>query len=374
MAGIGSVSVDTYLAGLPSIAIAMDAPIERVQLSIGAFFMGIALAPLVYGPLSDRYGRIVILCSGMFVFMLAVVGCATSSRIETFLAFRGLQGMGAGAASVLARATVRDLYGPLESARVLSLIQALTGVLPILGPMGGSYLLLMGWRSAFWLMGGYGLLCLLAFVLLIKETRPNQGARTHTNALKSYWQVLSDRSDVGYILSGGACFAGLFAFVGGSSFVFIELYEFTPQRYGVLFSLASTGLIIGGYLGAYLIPRFGIRRMQIFESAICAATGSAVFVIVRFGDANAFIILGLAWFYLAAMNAMAANSMAGMLARHAERAGAASALGGLAMFSCGALGVLLVSTLHDGTAIPLSASMMVGGAAGFLVQWSLIRE
>ena len=374
MAGIGSVGVDTLIPGFPSIAIAMRAPIEQVQLSISVFFLGIALAPLLYGPLSDRYGRAPILTLGLTLFLIAVIGCATSEGIEGFLAFRLLQGMGAGAASFLARAVVRDLYGARESARVLSLMQALTGVMPIVSPVIGGYLLLLGWQSVFWLMAGYGTVCMLAFNLLIKETRPAGHAQPLASAFSGYWQILSDHSTLGYMFSGGAAFGGLFAFIGGSAFVFIELFKLTPQTYGLLVGLTSTGLIGGAYLGSRMVSRFGLRTMQSAESAICAIIGTATFLVAQSPIAGPWTILPLAWIYLAVINAIAANSMGGTMARFAERAGAASAMGGLVMFGSASSCVWIVSALHDGTATPFALVMMCGGVGSYIIQRLLITR
>lgn len=154
-------SIDTYLPSLPEIANSLAASQTQVQMTIGVFLLGLCVGMLFYGPLSDRFGRRPILLAGLALYLLASVGCMAASSVEQLIAWRFFQALGGAAASVLARAIVRDLYPLNQAARALSLMHLVTMIATLAAPLAGSALLsLSGWRSIFGALLLFSVLCL----------------------------------------------------------------------------------------------------------------------------------------------------------------------------------------------------------------------
>ena len=289
------------------------------------------------------------------MYFLSTVCCALTSTMDNFLALRVLQGIGAGAGPVLSRAIVRDLYGPTHSARVLSLIQAIVVMGPIIAPIIGGYLLVwFGWRSIFWLLVIYGVLCLTTMILCINETNSHRSTLGIAHAFRGYAHVLRDKRYVGYVLTSGFAFGGLFAFVTGSPFVIIELFGVAPQHFGFLFGISAIALSVGAALNSQLVTRLGFHRMLVIGSSITAFAGVLIYTVARFELGGLFGLFIPICCALAAVTLIAPNAAVGAMENHPARAGAASALLSALQFGFGALGGWLVGWLHDGSAMPLA--------------------
>ena len=371
---LGPFSIDMYLPGLPSIAGDFSVATADVQHSLSTFLVGFGIAPLIYGPLSDRFGRRPILITALTVYFLSTVCCALTSTMDNFLALRVLQGIGAGAGPVLSRAIVRDLYGPTHSARVLSLIQAIVVMGPIIAPIIGGYLLVwFGWRSIFWLLVIYGVLCLTTMILCINETNSHRSTLGIAHAFRGYAHVLRDKRYVGYVLTSGFAFGGLFAFVTGSPFVIIELFGVAPQHFGFLFGISAIALSVGAALNSQLVTRLGFHRMLVIGSSITAFAGVLIYTVARFELGGLFGLFIPICCALAAVTLIAPNAAVGAMENHPARAGAASALLSALQFGFGALGGWLVGWLHDGSAMPLATVMLTAGMLSFAAQRWLLR-
>jgi MFS transporter, DHA1 family, multidrug resistance protein len=364
LSAFGPMSIDMYLPALPSMASALSAPASDVQLTLSAFFLGFGASQLLSGPLSDRYGRRLPLLVGISVFTAASIACALAVDIQTLLALRLLQGLGAGVGSVVPRAIVRDLYSGHMVARTISLIFTVMAVAPLLAPLVGGWLLIAaGWRSIFWVMVLFGLTCIAATTFRIPESlAPANRQRTSVaGMLAGYWRVLSHRRALGYLLCGSAIFGGMFAFLTASPFVYIELYGVRPEHYGYLFGLNVLGIMAGAWTNSRLVARYGSHRLLVVAVSVAATAGLVLLADAWTGFGGLAGLVVPLFFYVGLVSIMGANAIAGMLGFFPTLAGTASALFGAAQFSAGAIASTLVGALHDGTAVPMAATMAVGG-------------
>lgn len=225
LCAFGPLAIDFYLPSFPTLAQQFATDVEHIQLSLAAYFVGIAIGQLFHGPLADRFGRRVPLLVGVALFAVGSLACAIAPSLEWLIAARFVQALGGCAGMVITRAVVRDLCDPLVSAKVFSQLVLVMGLAPILAPLGGGLLLnTLGWPWIFHSLAIFATLCLLAVLRWLPETRPQElPPAPLSGAFGQYRALLGNASFMGYSLAGGVAMAGMFAYIAGSPFVFIEL-------------------------------------------------------------------------------------------------------------------------------------------------------
>jgi len=373
--GMGPMATDFYLPSLPTIGTALAADVSTVQLTLSVFLAGFAVAQLVYGPLSDRFGRRPALLAGFGLFTVASIGCAAATSIEMLIGARFLQALGACAGPVLGRTVVRDVYGREGAARMLAYIGAAMALAPLIGPIIGGYLTVwFGWRANFVVLTLYGATAFAGVFLALAETNPHLGATTGpAQMLRNYLGFLGHRVYVGYVLCHTATYCGLFAFISGSSFVFIEVLGLPPNLYGLCFAAAVAGYIAGAVTSGRIVKRVGLERMVPLGAGICAAGGLAMAGIAVAGIETVWSVLAPMIVYMFGVGFVLPNAMAGALGPFPTRAGAASALLGFTQMGLAALVGVAVGTAFDGTARPMAVTVALSGLAAMLVHRILVR-
>ncbi len=372
---MGPMSTDLYLPSLPLLTTALATDVATVQLTLSVFLAGFAAGQLVYGPLSDRFGRRPVLLAGIAVFVVASVACVTATSIEGLIAARFAQALGACAGPVLGRAVVRDVFGREGAARMLAYLGAAMALAPAIGPMIGGYLTVWsGWRANFVLLTAYGVFAFAGVWFLLAETNPHIGRTTGAaRMLRNYIGFLAHREYVGFLLCMALNYAGLFAFISGSSFVFIEVLDLSPDLFGFCFAGAVSGFIVGAVISGRLVRRLGIRRTVRYGAAITAASGLSMAVLVLAGIESVWSILGPMIWYLFGTAFVLPISMAGALGPFPDKAGAASALLGFTQMGFAALVGLGVGLAFDGTARPMAMVIALAGCATAAAYWLIVH-
>lgn len=374
LTAFGPMSIDMYLPGLPSLATDLGVPASGAQLTLSAFFLGFGGGQLLYGPLGDRFGRQLPLLIGLGLFTAASVGCALATDLETLVLLRFIQALGGCAGPVLARAIVRDLYHADRAASVLSLMVLIMGAAPLFAPLiGGQLLLLWSWRAIFWLLAGFGTLCLVATAIVIGESLPagQRSGSTLLGMILGYGQPLRHPRYIGYALSNALIYGGLFAYLTGSPLVFISLYGVPPQRYGLIFGANVIGLMLGATINSRIVSRFGVDRLLAQGVLAAAVSGSALAAVAATGAGGLPALLVPLFFYIASIGFVGANAIAGCLRLFPERAATASALAGTLQFLIGAISGSLIGALGNETALPMAGVIMLAGLCGLVVQRTL---
>tara|TARA_Y100001970_G_scaffold37100_1_gene45759 strand:+ start:791 stop:1900 length:1110 start_codon:yes stop_codon:yes gene_type:complete len=345
-----------YLPSFPTIREDFGTTAAQVQLTLSGYMLGFTLGQLCYGPLSDRFGRRPILLSGIGLFILMTILCATATSVDSLLVFRFFQAVGGAAGTVLSRAIIRDRFSGNYMARAMSLMLMFILLAPMVAPVIGGYLLIwIGWRAVFWALVICGILAILVVLFGIEESLP-AGRRSKPGVLillRGYGKVLTHRKALGYILSGGITFGALFAFLSGAPFVFIEFYGVAPEHMGYIFTLNVAGVLIGGWLNSRLVVKRGVYDMMSFGVWFLFAGAVLLFVLIYTDVWGVWgVIAGIVIFTLP-LNVINANAAAGALEYFPENAGTASAVVGSVRYGCGALSGLFVGLLHDNTAQPM---------------------
>jgi MFS transporter, DHA1 family, multidrug resistance protein len=360
-------SIDMYLPALPSLERYFATDTASVQHTLASFFIGLAIGQLFYGPFADRYGRKPPLYYGLTLYIAASAGCALAPGIGSLIGLRFLQAVSGCAGMVVARAVVRDLYDRQESARVFSLLLMVMGIAPVLAPLAGGFLLTwLGWRSIFWILALFGVACLLAVKFWLPETIPRDIARVPlSSALANYTGLLVDRRYVGYALSGGFGQAGMFAYISGSPFVFIDLYGVPAHAYGWLFGLNAVGIIAFTQANRRLLLRYDadlvLDKANLANFLFCLV----LLTLVATNAAGLALILVPLFFVVSLRGLTFPNASAGAMAPFPEKAGSASALLGSVQFAIAAVASAAVGFFHNGTAVPMAAVMGTCGVLAF---------
>jgi MFS transporter, DHA1 family, multidrug resistance protein len=376
LAACGPISIDMYLPSLPTIAQAFAISTGAAQATLTSFMFGFSIGMLLYGPLSDTYGRRPVLLGGIIMYALASVACALSFSIGSLVTFRFVQALGAGAASVLARAIARDAHGPSDAARVLSMLSIVTSIGPLLAPLiGGQLLLLGGWRVVFVVLTLFGTVCAVTAYLKVPETWPRE-KRAQSALLKSfgaYGKLLRDPVAWGHMLCGGMAFASMFAYITATPFVYIEYFHVSAQHYGFLFALNIVGIMFGNFLNTRLVGRLGSLPIISFAATVSCVASLFVCLVSLTGWGGLWSIVFGLFFVVGVVGVLSANCTTDLMHRYPVNAGAAAAVFGAVQLSLGALSSLAVGLWHDGSPRGMGIVVGVAGALCYVGRILVVR-
>jgi len=373
LVAFGAISTDLYLPSLPAIARAFASDTAEVQLTLSVFLAGFAASQVVYGPLSDRYGRRPVLIAGLGLYVAASLACMAAPDIGFLIAARFLQALGACAGVVLGRAVVRDVYGRERAAKALSYMSMAMALAPALGPILGGYLQVwFGWRANFLVLASFGASCLLAVFLLLPETNPSRDAAATRGAqmLRNYLTLARDPAYVGYVLVGAFAYGGIFAFISGSSFVLIDVLGLSPDRYGLCFGAVVVGYMIGTFASGRLSLAVGLDRLILTGTLVGLAGGVLALGLALSDVLGVAAVVAPTFLYLIGAGLMLPNAIAGAIGPYPTMAGTASAFLGVVQMGLAACIGIAVGHLHDGTArgmFAATAAVAAGALASYLL-------
>lgn len=377
LVALGPLATDMYLPALPGLTREFATGSGQVQLTLSLFLAGFALAQIIYGPLADRFGRKPVLLGGLLLFVLASIACALAVNIETLIMARFVQALGGSAGPVLGRAMVRDIHGPAESARVLSHIGSAMALAPAFAPVLGGYMsVYIGWESIFWFLALVGLAGAALLQFGIAETAPEEYRHPQPlpTIVGNYKQLLADPGFLGYTLTCTFAYAGLFAFLSGSSFVIIEYFGVRQQTFGLLFMLVVAGYISGTLLGSRLSRRHDCRRLVAVGSFVLLVAGSVMLVVALNQPDNVMSIVLPMVLFMHGVGLVMPQSMAGALANYPHIAGSASGLLGFIQMTAAGLVGVAVGHGYNGTPVAMTLAIAAAGLACVLVYLALLRN
>ncbi len=376
LAACGPISIDMYLPSLPSITQAFTVSASAAQTTLTSFMFGFSIGMLLYGPLSDSFGRRPVLLGGIVMFALASIACTVSFSIGSLIVFRFVQALGAGAASVLARAIARDAHEPHEAARVLSMLAIVTSIGPLLAPLiGGQLLLIGGWRVVFVVLTIFGAVCAAMAFLRVPETWPRE-KRASSAVLQSfaaYGRLLKDPVAWGHMLCGGMAFASMFAYITATPFVYIEYFHVSAQHYGFLFALNIVGIMFGNFMNTRLVGRHGPLPIISAAATISCVASLFVALVCLTGWGGLWSIVAGLFFVVGVVGVLSANCTTDLMHRYPLNAGAAAAVFGAMQLGLGALASLAVGLWHDGSPRGMGVTIAVAGSLCYVGRVLVVR-
>jgi DHA1 family bicyclomycin/chloramphenicol resistance-like MFS transporter len=357
LTAFGPISIDMYLPALPALTRSLHATGAAGQWTVAAFFIGISVGQLFYGPLSDRYGRRPPVLFGIALYIAATLGCMLAPSIGALIVFRILQALGGCAGMVIARAVVRDRFNHNEVLHVFSMLMLVMGVAPILAPLFGGWVLLVAdWRWIFGVQVIFALIVGGAALMTLTESRSAETAahaRTE-NAFRSYGSLLREPRLVGYLLVGAFSGAALFTYVSSSPDVLIGHFHISPQVFGWVFGLNAVGFIGATQFNARLARRYPYDVILSRANLVIFGVAAVLLADALTGFGGLLGVLIPLFFIMAGFGFNQSNASAGALNADPKRAGATSALIGASSFAAGAACAGLAGLLRDGTPRPMA--------------------
>ena len=372
MAAMAPLSTDMYLPALPIVQNDFGITASLAQLTLTMTIIGMALGQIFTGPVSDRYGRRGPLLIGMLLFTAATAGCVLAEDIRLFLAFRFLGGFAGASGIVIARAIARDVCEGPELTRFFALLMMINGLAPIIAPvLGGQILLVTSWRGVFMVLAVVGILQALA-TLVYRETLPKEKRLENLGeSFCKYPQLLRDRYFLGHCLLQCFIFGSFFSYIAGSSFLFQNIYQVSPQAFSLIFGFVGIGLMAAGMIPARLAGR--VPDVQMLKASILIPLAGSVFLLGGFLlDASIVYTTIVLFVTIVPLSVMGSASFSLALSRQGKNAGSASALIGFFSMILGACLMPVVGIMGDHTAVPMGIIMTAGYALGVLCFYTMI--
>jgi MFS transporter, DHA1 family, multidrug resistance protein len=370
LATITPFAIDLYLPAFAQIAGEFNTTTASVSLSVSSYFIGLAIGQILYGPFLDRYGRKRPMYIGLFVFILASLGCMMAWSVPSLIAFRFIQALGGSVAWVAAVAMVRDFFPVAQSARIFSLLFLIIGVSPLLAPTAGGFLVtIVGWKFIFLGLAGLTVLILLVVYFFLPEGhQPDPTISLKPGPMvATFLEIFRNRTFSKYVLAGAFSFSTLFIYVAGSPIIFMEVYQVSPKMYGIIFAMLSVGFIGGGQLNILLMKKFSSEK--IFAGALTMQVlASTIFLTLVVTDAlNLYGIIVMFFLCLSCIGLTNPNANALALAPFSRTAGSASALMGCLQIGVASLVSIGVGIFDSASALPVVMLMLITSVIALII-------
>ncbi|MCA3634582.1 MAG: multidrug effflux MFS transporter [Methylobacterium sp.] len=367
LTAIGPLSTDMYLPSLPSIQQHFGATTAQAQWTLSAYLLGFALGQVFYGPLSDRRGRKQVMLAGLALYAFANLASAMAPSLEVLIAARFLQGVGAAGPMVLARAIVRDLHEGREAGQMLARMGTIMGIVPAIAPMLGAGIeILSGWRMNFLAVVFLAIALGIAVARRLPETlrQPLVSPFSVREIMRGYGELCRDGRFTSFALLSAVTYAGLFAFISGSSFVMQGHFGLSPAGFAATFGVMVLGYILGTVMAQKVVASKGSLRAIEIGAVLQAVAGLAL---LGFSFVMPYWLAGLAVpmaFYAMGVGFTLPQSAAGALMPFPDRAGSVSSLLGIMQMSFAAIVGALVGAFVAQSPVALTAATALMGLIG----------
>lgn len=376
---VGPLSIDMYLPALPTMAQDFGVATRWIANSVPAYFVGLVVGQLFYGPLSDRIGRIRPLYVGTVVYVVACVICATSTSVAVLFAGRTLQALGACVGSVVVRAMIRGRLNPTQMAKAFSLMTLVMGIAPILAPSLGSLLLqISSWRAIFWFLAGFGMLSLMLIKVFLQETLPPD--RRHVlplrQVLHQYIDLLKDTRFRNPAVGAGLLMGSMFVYISAAPQLIMEEYGVSATHFSWIFGMNAAGFIGLTQVNQWLVGRVKlVQLLRIGALVQVSAAGTLMTLGLLFGThAWLWAVLASIFCCIAGLGLTQPNAGAIALAFQKHRAGMASALQGSLNFIVGIFGGLLLNVIALNSVAKLGMTLFALMAVGTWLVWQIDQD
>ncbi len=377
MVAFGPIALDLLLPALPQLMKAFNTDVMRVQLTLSVYMFGFAISQIIYGPLSDRYGRRPMILTGIAVFGIASLASTGTTTIEQLLFWRFVQALGAASGVVLGRAVVRDVFGRDDSARMLAYVMTAMAVAPLVAPiLGGVLADAFGWRATFWALFGYAVIAFAAIALLLPESNKTltPSAGQPRTILTTYGTMLRHREYMGYVLTMTLLFSALFAYISGSSFVMITVMGLSAKAFGLAFAANALGYGAGLQISGRLVRRLGVDRLCLRGAAIAALSGMTMAGLALLGAATPIAVVAPMVGVMLGIGIASPSAAAGAAGPFPNAAGAAASLLGFIQFTVAAIVGVAVGHWHENSAVPMATIVAVATAGAVVVFLTMVNR
>jgi len=370
-----ALGTDLFLPALPVLAQALAADVAAAQLTLTTYFLGLAMGQLLWGPLSDRFGRKPVLLAGLFLLLASSLAAAAVDSVGAVTVARLVQGLATSSGAVIVRSIVRDLYAHEQAARLLASITIVFSIVPIAAPLGGALLVGSGgWQAVFWCLALAAALLIVATGAGLRETAPGERRSAHpADIARTFRTILAERRFVAPFLLILCAQIGILAWVSNSAFTLVSGLGVSVGAYSVMFAAVMLGQISGAWCSSRLVLRLGIVTLLRSGAALMLAGGLAAAALAWGGVAHWAAVVAPFFAFLLGSALTVPNATASALSPFPKAAGSASSLIGAIAFTAGALISAGLGAAFDGSARPMATVAAFAGVAAFLFERFLVR-
>jgi DHA1 family bicyclomycin/chloramphenicol resistance-like MFS transporter len=356
LSALAPLSIDMYLPAFGQIAGDLSTDIAQVSFSLTSYFIGITLGQLIYGPLTDKFGRKKPLLVGLCIFFVSSLGCAFSPSVFWLISLRTILAFGGCAAMVTSTASVQDLFDQSEVAKIFSILMLILGIAPIVGPtLGGVILTITNWHFIFYFLSFFSLVLITLVYLFLPEldVLKNKKSLTLSNIIRDYKFVVTQDNFLFYALATATAMSGMFAYISGSPFVFIQYFKFTEVQYSLIFAFNAVGFIVGSQLNRVLLNKYCSVEI-IYAGGLMLLSVSVILVVLLMANLlNAIFLIAVIFIFLFSLGLLIPNCTAGAVSNFTINAGIASAVVGAFQMFLSAISSWLVNFLNNGSIEPM---------------------
>ncbi|WP_438466381.1 multidrug effflux MFS transporter [Marinomonas sp. PE14-40] len=383
---LSPLAIDMYLPALPQMADFFETRIDAMEASVAIYLLSFALGQLVFGTLADKLNKTSLLNWGLIGFAIASFIVALSDNLTGLFLGRAAQGF-LGGTSVVVFALIQQNYGKQKSSQIISYIMAVVVVAPMVAPMIGSQILVhLGWQWIFFCLGFFAFITFFTQLFINSQASSSKAEKASSPSsqttenkvqisqiFKGYKFVLTNPLTLSYMFAGAASFAGLFAFVSGSPFVYMSLYQVSPQDYSLLVGLNAIAMISTNLLNARHLGHIDPTVKLIWAGIGLGIIGLYLFIAASLALPLPYIVLGVV-LYMAMLGFTSANAIAGVLSSSGQYAGLASGLNGVMQFGLGALASAIISFSNSVNSMPMTFTMTASGFITCVFAFALIKQ
>lgn len=363
LAAIGPFSIDMYLPGFQQIATAFQVEEQQVAFTLTSYFFGIAVGQLIYGPIVDKYGRKKPLLVGLSIYIIASLGCAIAFNLESLIAMRLLQAIGACVGMVASNAIISDVYEVEKRAKAFSLIMLVMGVAPLIAPsLGSIFIINYGWSTIFYFLALFSLSVFMLIYFFLPETSEHM----HSHKLRGkkialgYYFILRNKVFLYYTLASSLSMSILFGYISSASFIFLTYFGLSKETFSLVFAINASGLISGSYVNGLLTSRFHFLKIaKVAGVILLAVSGCVLFIVLSNPTLSYQWVVASLFSILFLIGFINPNTTAASFAPFSGNAGAASALGGAIRMGVGAITASIVGVLQSDSLITAFGIILV---------------
>lgn len=370
LAILSPLALDTFLPGVDDAAISFKTSISNIMVSFGVLSVGVALGQIIYGPLSDRFGRKPVIVVGLICFVIASLLTAFISNIELFYSLRFIQGLAVAATMIVMRSIVRDLFSVTEGAKLFANLFVILAIMPIIGPIVGGHLTTwFGWQSIFYLMAGISIIVLFNIIVFFEDSLPKKDPRALEidNLIVSFKQILTEKNFLAFLLIGIGAYAGLYAVITGVAPVMTVLLEQNSDVFGYQFAAIMTGHFVSAVIAGRLVHVLGIKKLLFLGTSTCLIGGLILLIASLLNTINIYTILLPSTVFLIGFALTIPGMTAGALSNFQHMAGRATSLLGFIQHGIGALVSITLGFIADGsTSMPMAIFLAVTSLFAFI--------
>jgi len=369
LVAFGPLSTDMYLPAQIAIKDEFGASIDQIQLTLSIFLLGTSVALTFWGPLADRFGRRVIMFTGITLFVIASVGCALSTSIEMLIVFRFIQAIGACVGPVIGRTIVRDIYGIEKSAKAFGYLASIMALAPAIAPILGGFLLLtFNWRAIFYMLALLAIICTTIYFFTIGETlKPGFRQSIKPGHIWfNYKALIRDRIFISYTLVMSTIFSGLFSFISSASFIFIDFLKLSEQQFGFCFLGMVIGFILGASSAARLSGKIAPTRLILSGISLCSAAALLCVSLAFFEVFHVMAVIIPIAIYASGVGFVLPQCSAASMKNFPQVAGTAASLMGIIQNTLAASAGLAVAFLHQDTPLVMALFLCIAAVLALL--------